>query len=229
MAEPRELRDWYLGTLGVVQYRPRDTAPIALDFHQEPKETEVANIIAPSEAVVALQQNPGLSRDEEDGLTDLQEEQIARFRLACWQSGDDLLVLNGLIPGSLPVQEESGLLANMLRAVGRLGDVFPPPQLLDWPPSVTDQTGKSGAEAMLSVFVETRVKKQGVLWILLMGELPADLLLPSGTPYPASVGRMEELSGGARVIVTPSLQEMLAAPELKGDAWRAIRVMTLQP
>jgi len=220
------LRDWYLSTLGVVQYRPRDTEPVVLDLHSQIV-TEVVNTV-PSEVVVALPEKPELP-GAEDELTDFQEEQIGSFRLACWQPSDDLLVINGLAPGSVPLQEESGLLANIIRAIGRLGDVLSSPQLIDWPPLAVDQTGKPGAEAMLSVFVEARVKKQGVLWVLLMGELPAALLLPSRSAYPSSVGHMEELPGGARAIVTPSLQEMLAAPELKGETWRAIRVMTPQP
>jgi hypothetical protein len=225
MPVSRELRDWYLSTLGVVQYRPRDSEPVALDFKPDTV-GEVANTV-PSEVVVALPENSELS-GAEDKPADLHEEQIGSFRLACWQPSDDLLVINGLAPGSVPLQEESGLLANILRAVGRLGDGFSPPQLIDWPPLAADQTGKQGAEAMLSVFVEARVKKQGVLWVLLMGELPAALLLPSRPAYPSSVGRIEELPGGARAIVTPRLQEMLAAPELKGETWRTIRVMTLQ-
>ncbi len=82
---------------------------------------------------------------------------------------------------------------------------------------------------MLSVFVEARVKKQGVLWVLLMGELPSALLLPSRSVCSLSVGQMEELPGGARAIVTPSLQELLNTPELKSETWRAIRVMSHQP
>lgn len=226
MSASRDLRDWYLGTLGIVQYRLRDTEPVALDFHPETV-GEVANTV-PSEVVVALPENSELPGAEGE-LTDLHEEQIGSFRLACWQPSDDLLVLNGLVPGSVPLQEESGLLANIMRAVGRLGDVLSSPQLIDWPPSAVDQTDKSGAEEMLSVFVEARVKKQGVLWVLLMGELPTALLLPSRSAYPSSVGRMEELPGGARAIVTPSLQELLNAPELKSEAWQAIRTMTLQP
>ncbi len=226
MPVSRELRDWYLSTLGVVQYRPRDTEPVALDLHLEAV-TEVANTVPP-EVIVALPENPELPGAENE-LTDLQEEQIGSFRLACWQPSDDLLVINGLAPGSVPLQEESGLLANIIRAIGRLGDVLTSPQLIDWPPSTADQTDRSGAEEMLSVFVEARVKKQGVLWVLLMGELPSALLLPSRSVCSLSVGQMEELPGGARAIVTPSLQELLNTPELKSETWRAIRVMSHQP
>ncbi|WP_297185994.1 hypothetical protein [uncultured Porticoccus sp.] len=226
MPVSRDLRDWYLSTLGVVQYRPRDSEPVALDFHPDTV-AEVANTV-PSEVVVALPENSELP-GAEDKPADLHEEQIGSFRLACWQPSDDLLVINGLAPGSVPLQEESGLLANIMWAIGRLGDGLSSPQLIDWPPSAADQTDRSGAEEMLSVFVEARVKKQGVLWVLLMGELPAALLLPSKSAYPSSVGRMEELPGGARAIVTPSLQELLNAAELKGDTWRAIRVMSPQP
>lgn len=222
----RELRDWYLSTLGVVQYRLRDTEPVALEFQPE----TVAEVVnpAPSEVVVELPENPE-PLGVEDQLSDLHEEQIGSFRLACWQPSDDLLVINGLVPGSEPLQEESGLLVNIMRAIGRPGDTLSSPQLIDWPPSAMDQADRSGAEEMLSVFVEARVKKQGVLWVLLMGELPATLLLSPRSACPSSVGQVEELPGGARAIVTPSLQELLNAPELKGETWRAIRVMSPQP
>ena len=66
----RELRDWYLSTLGVVQYRLRDTEPVALEFQPE----TVAEVVnpAPSEVVVELPENPE-PLGAEDQLSDLHE------------------------------------------------------------------------------------------------------------------------------------------------------------
>lgn len=154
------------------------------------------------------------------------------FRLACWHPCDDILVFNQLEPNGQPDQDQYQLLSNILKAVGRAPNGLPVPELLDWPIDNTVGEGvdhsESGAKAMLSVFLDARIRKHGVLWVLLMGELSSKLLSPGEGAYIDLLSKTEEISGGAQVIVVRSLQEMLAEPETKAETWQAIRRLAQQ-
>jgi hypothetical protein len=155
------------------------------------------------------------------------------FRLACWHPCDDILVFNQLEPGESPDVEQNQLLSNILRAIGRLPEGLPVPECIDWPMANSANAhhsrigvpGKSDAQAMLSVFLDARIRKHGVLWVLLMGELATELLCPRDIPYTDLLGSEEEIAGGAKILVTRSLQEMLMQPELKSETWRTLRCL----
>jgi hypothetical protein len=87
---------------------------------------------------------------------------------------------------------------------------------------------ESGAKAMLSVFLDARIRKHGVLWVLLMGELSSELLSPGDEPYTDLLSKIEEISGGAQIMVIRSLQEMLAEPDTKAETWQTIRCLAEQ-
>lgn len=149
------------------------------------------------------------------------------FRLACWHPCDDMLVFNQLIPGEQPDQSQNLLLSNILKAIGRLPNGLPEPELFDWPIDSTVgesvDHSESGAKDMLSVFLDARIRKYGVLWVLLMGEQSSELLSPKDKPYPELLGHIEEIAGGAQTIVVRSLQDMLSEPATKSETWQTIR------
>lgn len=166
------------------------------------------------------------------------ESPLLSFRLACWHPCDDMLVFNQLLPGEQPDRNQNLLLSNILKAIGRLPNGLPAPELFDWP--MDNVVGKhvdhseSGAKDMLSVFLDARIKKYGVLWVLLMGELPSVLLFPQerfpteltstdNKLYADLLGQTEEIAGGAQIIVLRSLQEILDDPGFKAGTWQAIR------
>ena len=229
-----DLRDWYLSTLGIVQYLPREADTGELPFHVELTAEspavqappivaidQIVELLKPSEEKSAAE-IPKTIRPLEEGAP-LGVEQLAPCRLACWQPCDDLLVLNAYKPDSVPSPDESALLVNLLRAIGRGGDGSLSPEFIDWRISRGELSDLAAAKTMLSVFVDVRIRKRGVLWVLLMGELPAALLLPSQQDYPGAIDAVVELAGGARAIVTPSLQEMLKVQISKRDTWRTIQ------
>lgn len=152
------------------------------------------------------------------------------FRLACWHPCDDILVFNQLETGVQPDSDQCQLLSNILRAIGRLPKGLPPPELIDWPMGRGGGEGidesESGAQTMLSVFLDARIKKQGVLWVLLMGERASELLSPVDKPYVDLLGSIEEISGGAKTVVIRSLQEMLQDSSTKLETWQAIQCLT---
>jgi len=229
-----DLRDWYLSTLGIVQYRSREADAVELPFHVE-LTAEPPVVAAPAAGAVdqiveLLQPRQGQPAVEpakaEQPLkeNDYQAgEQLAPFRLACWQPSDDLLVLNAFSPGLQPRADESALLVNLLRTIERCGEGSLSPEFIDWPLSHGGISDLDAAKTMLSVFVDVRIRKRGVLWVLLMGELPTSLLLPSQQVHSDVIGLVEELAGGASAIVTPSLQEMMTDHISKRDTWRAIQ------
>lgn len=153
-------------------------------------------------------------------------------RLACWHPCEDMLVINQLEPNGQPDQDQSQLLRNILKAIGRLPDGLSTPELLDWPMDNSVGEGadhsESGAKAMLSVFLDARIRKHGVLWVLLMGELSSELLSPGDKSYVDLLGKTVEISGGAQIIVVRSLQEMLEEPQTKAETWKTIRCLAQQ-
>lgn len=156
-----------------------------------------------------------------------------KFRLACWHPCDDMLVFNQLIPDESPNEEQNVLLSNILKAIGRLSNDLPAPELLDWPLDHAvgergDQS-ESGAKDMLSVFLDTRIRKYGVLWVLLMGEQPSELFTAENKPYADLLGHIEEIAGGAQIIMVRGLQEMIEEPSLKAETWQTIRHLAEKP
>ncbi len=233
-----DLRDWYLSTLGIVQYCPREVDAVELPFHVEPTAEppgvqtppvgavdQIVELLQPRQeqsAVVPKKAEQPLRENEHQAVVPL-----APFRLACWQPCDDLLVLNAFAPDSAPSPDESALLVNLLRTIGRCGEDSPSPEFIDWPLSHGELSDFAAAKTQLSVFVDVRIRRRGVLWVLLMGELPAALLLPSQRLYLEAIGIVEELAGGGRAIVVPSLQEMLKVHTSKRDTWLAIQHLGL--
>lgn len=233
-----DLRDWYLSTLGIVQYRPREVDAVELPFHveltaaspvvQTPPVGAVDQIV---ELLQTTEEKPAVEPAKADQPLKKNEQQavkhLAPFRLACWQPCDDLLVLNAFPPDSAPSTDESALLVNLLRTISRCSEDSLSPEFIDWPLSHGELSDLAAAKTLLSVFVDVRIRKRGVLWVLLMGELPAALLLPSQQLYPEAIGIVAELAGGGRAIVVPSLQEMLKVHISKRDTWRAIQHLGL--
>lgn len=229
-----ELRSWYLTNLGIVQYKPKSEEPVSLPFHTPSFDEGVSSATySAKEAVVSILE----SVDETVGsASQIIEEptvennsapvvEALSFRLACWQPCDDVLVFNQLPPSENPQPQELKLLSNILRAIGRLSDGLPAPEFIDWPMGRGGETDVCAARSMLSVFLNTRIKKRGVLWIFLMGEVATDLLSPSNKAYSESLGTMEEVSGGAKTIVVRSLQDMLQDPDAKVETWQAIKCL----
>lgn len=152
---------------------------------------------------------------------------VASFRLACWHPCDDLLVFNQLDPDREPDSAQCQLLVNILRAIGRLPKGLPSPELIDWPMGKSSREGmdesESGARTMLSVFLDARIKKHGVLWVLLMGEQASELLSPVNKPYAELLEDTDEIAGGAKAVTISSLQEMLQDSGAKRQSWLAIQ------
>lgn len=227
-----ELRNWYLSNLGIVQYQAKGEEPVSLSFQAPSSGEGVSSVVCSAKEDVASilklvdEARNSPSQATEESVFESKPAsaiEVISFRLACWQPCDDLLVFNQLPTGVNPEPEELQLLSNILRAIGRLPDRLPAPELIDWPMSHGGETDESAARSMLSVFLDARITKRGVLWVLLMGEVATKLLSPSERAYSESVGGIEEIAGGAKTIVVRSLQDMLKDPNAKAETWQAIK------
>ncbi len=228
-----QLRGWYLNALGITEYVPRATQPSAAP---EIAELETMPEAAPQPATRRQHIKIDLGPDQPPEVNSSQalEEsvepetsaihQAVSFRLACWQPVDDLLVVDSLNPGEQPGAERMQLLANILKAIRRLPAAgVPRAELIDWPAAKGGLADEAGARAMLSVFLDARIKKCGVCWVLLMGEQAAAYIGQETRPF--NVGERRELSGGATAILCHSLSTMLQEPATKAETWQAIQFL----
>jgi hypothetical protein len=142
------------------------------------------------------------------------------FRLACWQPAPDLLVLDAMPAGGWPDRERMTLLANILRAIGRLPGPLAAAEMIDWPPFAGADASLAGARESLALFIAGRMATAPFRWLLAMGETSWHCL---GADSAHTVGTELALAGAARAILLPGLADMLASPERKAATWRAIR------
>ena len=226
-----ELRNWYLSTLGVTQYLPRSSVSVA-DSQADVAATVERQRQSLKSAIDLDSAQPKVEEKPEAQVSlpvDEQEAAAISFRLACWQPVDDLLVIDSLPPGEQPGSDRLKLLANILRAIDRLpGNGLPQAELIDWPVTAGGSAGETGARAMLSVFLEARIKKFGVCWVLLMGEPAATYIGNSignsslESDSAVEIGQQRELSGSAKAILCHSLSRLLQEPVRKAETWQAI-------
>lgn len=241
-----ELRNWYLSTLGVTQYIPKGSVSVAdsvlVDALIEDAVAQTALDKPKPKRIPKLMIDFGEAKPAEPSIVVAEKtEAVAielpavKFRLACWQPVDDLLVIDGLDSGEQPGRERLQLLSNILRAIQRMPDILPQAEMIDWPVSAGGPADEAGARTMLSVFLDARIKQRGVCWVLLMGEVAAAYVGNSevGTTDDSAgtrfiVGQQRELSGGAKAILTHSLGDMLSQSKRKADTWQAIQCLVEQ-
>lgn len=228
-------RDRYLAALGVVRYRPRPAhgAPAAAEPDKR-AEPVPAPIDVPPAVPAADRRSPSAVPEQVSPPTVVaqppaaggSEQQAApatapiALRLACWQPVPDLLVLDALPPGGWPDRERTALLANILRAIGRLPGPLAAAEVIDWPPFAGAEATLTGAQQSLALFLAGRRASAPFRWLLAMGEMSWRCL---GAEPPKGAGDTLELVGDVHGVLLPGLAEMLASPDLKAVTWRAIR------
>jgi hypothetical protein len=223
------LRDWYLATLGVVRYLPRqDDGDISEDALAAKPGADTATetpdtlkTIAPSSSLPVFEAEKPKSHKQEPqpGQVGVEEETVLQFRLGFWQPSPRMVVISTMPPGARPGADQQAMLANLLTAIGQLPAPLPSAELIDWPLARGGDTSLQGAREFLSVFLDAKTKLQPFDTALLMGELSARILANQQIPV---AGRIA-LDCGANGIVCHSLHDMAANPGLKRETWNAIR------
>lgn len=233
-------RDRYLAALGVVRYRPRPahvvpavTAPARTvpDERVQPAPPAIPDVEPYRSRVLAEQvpptpvERPPLTAASEPAPNPSAAAPVA-LRLACWQPVPDLLVLDALPPGGWPDRERTALLANILRAIGRLPGPLAAAEVIDWPPFAGAEATLADARESLALFLAGRRVQAPFRWLLAMGEMSWRCL---GAEPPQDVGDRFELAAGVQAILLPGLAELLVSPERKAATWRAIRPLAPVP
>ena len=234
-------RDWYLNALGIVRYVPRDryevvpekapaaamTAGAEAPATDAPRPKALKDTVATAVAPAAPDGKQAQGRPAAVPAVDEKAEapETIHFRLAFWQPSAQLVVLSSMPSGSRPSRAQQEMLANLLRAIGHLGEGLPQVELLDWPLSPGTDASLPGARELLTAFLDVKHQLKPFARALLMGETAARLV-DDGKPPP--VGEMLKLNCGAEGIVTHSLYEMDRDQSLKRGTWEAIRFLAGQ-
>ena len=228
-------RDWYLANLGVVRYVPRDEISARSDgvppanAQEDPVQSPAAGEPPAQErlrAALSAQPEPPAAGAAARAPVAASAPPF-ECRLGFWQPRADLVVLCAMPPGQRPAGEQLTMLANLLKAIGRLGDGLPAVDLIDWPqsPHLGLQgvpVDIAGARDFVAVFLAAKQRLQPFSQVLLMGEDAARVASASDCP---AVGEQLELPCGARGIVTHSLHSMAQEPALKAETWQAIKFL----
>jgi len=233
-----ELRKWYLHSLGLSQYSPKIKSinQVGSSFLKgnEDKSTVVDELKLVDTILVVdgsikdeIMDNPSLELTLEK---ELKTKAIScdaidplQFRLACWQPCEELIIFNELGLNTLPDTNLTQLLANILRAIDRLPGDLPPANIIDWPIEGSDKEHKADACKMLSAFIDARRKKSCVCLILLMGEMPFQMLSPSDKLYSDCLGKTIDVNVASEALVLRSLQDNLMYPARKQETWNSIK------
>lgn len=248
---PSDSRDWYLSTLGVVQYRLRGDSDGRVSGQSENFEgvmaranpSEVtpgplgpgsggrANTVPPGSPAIdharAARALDDASAPVPTAISNPEEGKQARtensvaFRLACWRAGEDLMVIDSWPRGLGAENQRLQLLGNVLKSIQRKPQQLLAPEFIDWP--IGGDTSLSAACAYLSVFIKGRYQQAPFRWLLAMGEDAVACLgrANGALPTPSPPTAIE----GVDLICTHSLTEMIEAPSRKREVWRAIRCL----
>ena len=226
-------RDYYLKTLGIVQYVPKEffvpeaavaeleTAP-GPDIKPIAQQPVVVEKVAkkPPVELQPVEPKAAPSAKPVEQSPAVKDEPPLRFAMCHWLVANTL-VFSALDYDQNPPQNQHQLLANILRSIGRLPSTLAEPELVQWPVVASAPGGAQEARAMFSSLLRGRVEQSGCDLVLVMGQRASQFLLP------------EEGSGNlpeqCQLVVTPGLGEMLADPTRKRDTWNLLRPLAEVP
>ncbi|MCV6605423.1 MAG: hypothetical protein OIF34_08965 [Porticoccaceae bacterium] len=220
-------RDYYLKTLGIVQYVPREfCVPEAPS--QQPVETQPAAVVEAPKAQLSERKAPSIEIQTPEAAPSqparkaetaaAESDEPLRFAMCHWLIADTL-VFSALDYDQNPPQNQHQLLANILRAIGRLSSPLAEPELVQWPLVATAPGGEDEARAMFGSLLRGRAEQSNCQLVLVMGQRASQFLLPDEQRAQGSYGFSDE----CQLVVTPGLDEMLSEPARKRDTWQLLQ------
>jgi hypothetical protein len=229
-----EVRNQYLNTLGIVQYRPRDiAAEDAAETIQaqpqtnenisalvaEPSAAQAAEIASVIEAVTEEPVKPVNAKARSTNVEPEFEQNLA-LKFVFWQPSDQLLVVTSA-DDQLPDQSQISLLKNILRTLDQGIASLPQFDIVDWPPYPSMSGGESDAREFLSTLINTKLASNPIKTLMFLGEFTRDWFL-SDEQKDKLVDGAVALSDSVTAITIPTLETMLSKPETKREAWKII-------
>jgi hypothetical protein len=229
-----EVRNQYLKTLGIVQYRPKDiTAEDAAEAIQaqpqttvdtgatvsEPSAAQVAEIASVIEAVTEEPIKPVVAKAK----SIIEEAEVAHdlaLKFVLWQPSDQLLVVSA-VDDQLPDQSHISLLKNILRAIDQGIVSLPQFDVVNWPPHPSMSGDESDAKEFLSTLISSKLASKPTQTLLFLGDSAQNWIL-SDEQKDKVVDGCVELSESVMALNIPTLETMLDKPETKRQAWNTI-------
>ncbi|MDA7760590.1 hypothetical protein N8909_00965 [bacterium] len=229
-----QVRNQYLKTLGIVQYRPRDITAedvaetlqeqtqTALDTGatiSEPSATQVAEIASVMEAVTEEPIKPVIAKAKPINIEPKLSQDLA-LKFALWQPSEQLLVVSS-VDDQLPEQSQISLLKNILRAIDRDIASLPQFDVVNWPPHQSMSGDESDAKEFLSTLINSKLASKPTKTVLFLGDSAQDWFL-SDQQKDKVVDGCVELSESVTALNIPKLETLLNKPETKRQAWHTI-------
>ena len=229
-----QVRNQYLETLGIVQYRPRDiTAEDVAETIQaqpqtsldtgasvsEPSATQAAEIASVIEAVTDEPKQPVIAKAKPINVEPKVAQDLA-LKFALWQPSEQLLVVSA-VDDQLPDQSQISLLKNILRAIDLGIASLPQFDVVNWPPHPSMAGGESDAREFLSTLISSKLASNPTKTLLFLGDSARDWIL-SDQQKDKLIDGAVALSNSVTALSIPTLETMLSKPETKRKAWHTI-------
>ena len=229
-----EVRDQYLNTLGIVQYRPRDiNAENAAETIQaqpqtpidtgatvsEPSAAQAAEIASAIEAVTEEPIKPVVAKAKSINVESEVAHNLA-LKFVLWQPSDQLLVVSA-VDDQLPDHSQISLLKNILRAIDQGIASLPQFDVVNWPPHPSMAGGESDAREFLSTLISSKLASNPTRTLLFLGDSARDWILSDQIKNKLIDGAVA-LSNSVTALSIPTLETMLSKPETKRKAWHII-------
>ena len=142
-------------------------------------------------------------------------------QVVLWQPSEKLLVCSA-VENELPSPDQIQLLSNILVAMGHSSGILPQFEIAQWPPFANMQGGEAEARDFLSTLISARLESSQTQIILILGSHTADWVLSDQQQSDLKNGQVN-VNDKVVAVVIPSLVEMIAQPDLKRQAWQAIK------
>ena len=238
-------RDYYLKTLGIDEYLPKD---LIVDNEMSVVEVLEATVNEPSidakiEPISAEQllgsfdissdPSPIVEQVKTQPVSEIAVDPLGgkpdpivriELQLALWQPTDELVVCS-VIDQSLPDPDQIQLLSNILVAMGQGQVNLPQMELAKWPPYPNAAGGEPEVREFLATVIQARLEAKNSKMILILGVETARWILTEEQTANISNGQtnvFNEIVG----LVIPSLAEMIEDPQSKRKAWNTIRFLS---
>ena len=249
---------YYLQTLGIVQYVPKEALSVEDSFAAGTEGPAVAfndlSLVEATEAPVdrktidvaarinlnfdkpaatqkaAGEPSPAKRAVSTPSETAVREAPAAliEVKFSLWQANSEVLVCSG-VEGALADSDQMQLLTNILNVLGCGIHRLPQMELVEWPPYPNADGDESEVREFLATLLQARLTAKPVKYILLLGEAAADWLLsPQQRIEQPSFGHLA-LNAEATALLVPSLSSMIETPQLKATAWQQLKSISFAP
>ncbi|MDC3264035.1 hypothetical protein OAU51_01755 [Porticoccaceae bacterium] len=246
---------YYLQTLGIVQYVPKDSVLVVKDAPAAFNDLSLDSDPAPAPALAAEERKnvdvaarinlnfdkPAASEKVTPPASPAKSvvprvaatvretpAALIEVKFSLWQPNSEVLVCSA-VEGPLADTNEMQLLTNILNAVGCGIHRLPQMELVEWPPYPNADGDENEVREFLATLLQARLNARPVKYILLLGESAAEWLLSRQQRSEQPNFGQLALSQETAALIVPALSSMIDSPELKSTAWQLLKSVSFAP